>query len=397
MSKLMRMLVFQLVAAVALYAFTTQIALSQTEEEAKEIMVNALTLFKAQRYSESIPYFEKLVKIVPDVPEINFAYGFALLAKSKQDATPEEAKILAEKALEQFKAAKENGLNDPSNDALIKLLSGEISEGEGESFSSNPEANKLVNQGEVYFAQGKYDESIAAFQKALEIDPNIYQAAISLGDCYVAKKDWTNAENYYQKAIEIDPTRETAYRYSATPLMRQEKYEEARDRYIEAFITEPYSGMSQRGITQWAEVTGAKLGHPAVDIPEFSHDSAGKPVTKMNENSLTEGSKAWVAYSVTRENWYKEKFVKTFPGEKEYRHTLQEEIEAIRSTLKSAKNQNLSHPHFAVLQKLDDEGLLESFILMSQADEGIAADYAEYITNNRDKLRKYVLHYVIKN
>ena len=30
----------------------------------------------------------------------------------------------------------------------------------------------------------------------------------------------------------IDPTRETAYRYSATPFMNQKKYDQARERYI---------------------------------------------------------------------------------------------------------------------------------------------------------------------
>ncbi len=396
MSKFMRMMAFHLVIAIAVFSFTATLVNAQTEEELKESMVKALTLFEAKRYSESIPHFELLVKVMPDAPQLRFAYGFALLAKSKQDATPEEAQILSAKALEQFKAAKQHGLNDPTNESLIKLLSGEINSEDEGSYSENPEANKSMNQGEAYFAQGKYDDALKSFQKALDLDPTIYQAAVSGADSYLSKGDLANAEIWYQKAIKIDPNRETAYRYSATPLMQQEKYDEARDRYIEALITEPYSQMSPRGITQWAQVTGAKLGHPKVDIPEVSYDSAGKPTTKMNENSLTEGSKAWLAYSLARENWYKEKFAKTFPNEKKYRHTLQEEAEAIRSTLKSAKDQNLSHPDFDILQKLDTDGLLEAFILMSEADEGIAEDHAEYLKNNRAKLRQYVLNYVIK-
>lgn len=367
---------------------------AQTDAQLGEATIKGLQLYEQQRYVEAIPHFELLVKAIPDNAKLRFLYGFCLVAQSKQTDDAELAKQSSSRALEQFKIAKQLGLKDEMNDALIKILSGETSAGDS-NYSKNPEANKLVAEGENYFAQSKYDESIQAFQKALQLDPNIYQAALSLGDCYVFKKDWANAEKSYQKAIAIDPTIETAYRYSATPFMRQEKYDEARDRYIEAWITEPYSRMSPRGISQWAEVTGAELGHPKVDIPEIKYDANGKATTVMNENSLAEGSKAWLAYSLTRENWHKEKFAKTFPNEKEYRHTLQEEAEAIRNALKTAKDQKLSHPHFEILQKLDDEGLLEAFILMAQADEGIAEDHAAYLKVNRAKLRQYVLNYVI--
>lgn len=200
----------------------------------------------------------------------------------------------------------------------------------------------------------------------------------------------------YQKAITIDPLRETAYRYSGTPLMKQKKYDLARDRYIEAYITEPYSSMSPRGISQWAEITGAKLSHPKIDIPEFKYGADGKPTTVMNEKSLGEGSKAWLAYSLSRDAWRKEKFAKAFPNEKQYRHTVQEEAESIRSTLTSAKQQKLTHPHIEILQKLDNEGLLESFILISNPDKDIALDHAEYLKTNRAKLRQYVSNYMIQ-
>ena len=34
------------------------------------------------------------------------------------------------------------------------------------------------------------------------------------------KEDFKQAEVWYQRAIQIDPNKETAYRYSATPLMK---------------------------------------------------------------------------------------------------------------------------------------------------------------------------------
>jgi hypothetical protein len=50
----------------------------------------------------------------------------------------------------------------------------------------------------------------------------------------------------------------------------------------------------------------------------------------------------------------------------------------------------------SLLSKLNDEGFLEPFILLAIPDAGIAQDHVEYMKRNRDKLRQYVLKYVIK-
>jgi hypothetical protein len=52
-------------------------------------------------------------------------------------------------------------------------------------------------------------------------------------------------------------------------------------------------------------------------------------------------------------------------------------------------------PSLAILKQLDDEGLLEAFILMARPDDGIAADYQAYLKTNREKLRRYVTQNVI--
>jgi tetratricopeptide (TPR) repeat protein len=366
---------------------------AQTEEEIKEALVKSVTLLDQGKYLEAEPHLAKLVQFVPDSTELRVMYGTVLLVKSKQIGNNDEAKKAAALALEQFQTAKRLGAKDPKIDEMIAVLGGApVTSGAAK---ENPKSSAF-DQAEIKFAQSKYDEALPLYKNALEEDPKNYLAALYSADCLMQLGDFENAETYYQKAIVIDPDRETAYRYSATYLMKQKKYDQARDRYIDAYIAEPYGGMSTRGISQWAQATGAKLGHPKVDIPEFKYDSNGKPTTTINENSLTEGSKAWLAYSLARESWHKEKFAKTFPKEPKYRHTLQEEIEALRSTLASAKEQKLSHPHFDILQKLDSEGLLEAFILLGRPDDGIAEDYQAYRKDNRAKLKKYVLNYVIQ-
>jgi Flp pilus assembly protein TadD len=371
-------------------------AAAQTEKEVADAMVQAIRLFETQRFADAIPHFAVLAKAMPDSAEVRFMYGMSLLAHSKQTSDTNQAKQLSVQALEQLTKAKELGMKDEQLDSFIALLSGKPMPSSRPEYSLNKEAEKLMQEGEVFFAQSKYDDAIKNFDKALALDPKIYQAAVSAGDSYVAKGDWDNAEKSYQRAIAIDPNRETAYRYSATPFMRQKKYDLARDRYIEAFITEPYGSMSPRGITQWASVTGAKLGHPRVEVPEITFDAAGKAVPKLPISADDPTKRPWIAYIAVRESWKKDKFAKAFPKDAAYRHSLAEEVEALRAFSKAARDQKSTDEQVKLIDKMDAEGLLEAYVLLARADEGIANDHAEYLKNNRPKLRQYVTAYVIQ-
>ncbi len=110
-----------------------------------------------------------------------------------------------------------------------------------------------------------------------------------------------------------------------------------------------------------------------------------------------DGSSAWLVYGVTRAGWQKE-FVKKFPNEKAYRHSLAEELDALQSVVRLAaadkKTKNLS-PSLLKLKELNDKGLLESYILLARADQGISQDYVEYLKTNREKLRRYVVEYIL--
>lgn len=367
---------------------------AQTPEEIKKLD----ELLSQKNYFEAIPILEKVVANQPDNAEMQKYLGFGYLSKVATVKTEEEQKSFRVKARNALIKARDLGINDLQIEGLIDSIP--LDGSKKGKFSFIKEAEDLMNEAESFFAQSKYDEALAKYQKALEIDPKIYYAALFCGDAYLQKGKFDQAEIWYQKAIAINPYIETAYRYSATPLMRQEKYKEARDRYIEAYITQPYSKLSVSGLVNWGQVTRTRLGHPKIDIPETKTGEDGKQTTTINVNPLVDdGSMAWIAYSATREIWKKEKFAKTFPNERTYRHSLEEEVDALRSVVKMAnelkgKNAKLNE-QFVVLGKLDSEGLLESFILLAKADNDIAQQHFGYLKKNREKLRQYVLKYVI--
>jgi tetratricopeptide (TPR) repeat protein len=55
------------------------------------------------------------------------------------------------------------------------------------------------------FGEGKLDEAIAEYQKALELDPKFSDALHGLAQAYYAKNDFDNSIAMAQKILELDP------------------------------------------------------------------------------------------------------------------------------------------------------------------------------------------------
>ena len=380
-------------------SFPTQ---AQTDESTADLKRRASELLKQTKYTEALPLLERIATLEPNDGETQFYLAFALLGQATNTKDDAARKALRVRARNAFLKAKSLNFNEPKLDALILSVPEDGSDARG--FSSNAEANTLMKEGEAVFSQGKPDEALKKYQQALELDPKLYHAALFSGDIYLHKQDFAQAEVWYQKAIAIDPDKETAYRYSATPLMKQRKTEAARDRYIEAFITEPYNRFARGGLIQWAQATQTSLAHPEIDIPtNVTFDEKGDAKVNLDASAMLggndDGSFAWISYGTTRSTWRKEKFAKTFPNEAGYRHSLAEEADALRSVLSlvasDKKTKNLS-PSLARLKKLDEEGLLEAYILLARPDDGIILDHPAYLKQNRDKLRSYMTKYVVK-
>jgi tetratricopeptide (TPR) repeat protein len=374
---------------------------AQGGDSLAELKEQAVALMQQTRYTEALPLLEKIVAAEPGNAEMHFQLGFALIGQANNTQEGPTRRDLRIRARNAFVKAKELGVKEPIVEALIQSIPSDGSP--GAAFSQNAEANALMTRAEGSFAQGKFDDALKDYKRALELDPKLYHAALFSGDVFMEKGDYNQAEFWYQKAIAIDPNRETAYRYSATPLMKQGKTDEARDRYIEAFIVEPYSRFARAGLLQWGQATNTSLAHPKVDIPtRVTFDEKGDAKIDLDASALLggkdDGSFAWISYGTTRTEWHKEKFAKTFPNEKSYRHSLPEEADALRSVITLAtsdkKTKTLS-PSLAILKKLNDEGLLEAYILLALPDQGIVEDHPAYLKQNRDKLRRYMIAYVI--
>ena len=361
----------------------------------------ALKLLEDGKATAALPIFERLSNSNPEDGQVMFYFGFAVLSHAQTLTDPNARKQSRIRARAAMLKAREVGFKSPLLDSILETLPADG--GEEQRFSANADADTAMREGEAAFVQGNLDGALAAYQRASELDPKLYEAALFAGDMYFKKGQAFKTSEWYERAIAIAPDRETAYRYSASPLMEAGKLKDARARYIEAVVAEPFNRLAWAGLARWAERARVELAHPEIKAPTS--------VTPLKDNKMTinispdalgkdDGSAAWMMYGISRSVWATQKFAKEFPGEKEYRHSLREEADALRLVVESVKTQMKENKiktldaSLARLVKLHDEGLLEAYILFARADQGIAQDYVAYRKANRDKLRRYLMDYV---
>jgi tetratricopeptide (TPR) repeat protein len=395
--------IFRGVALVALLLLFSPAAqtFAQTSDSYETERARAARLLDEGRFLDALPVFEKLSKEQPKDAYVAFGLGFSTLAKANTEKDLEARKQGRIRARTILVRAKELGYDHPLLHSLLEAVrpDGESSE----TFSRNKAADEAMREGEAAFVQGDVDKALAAYQRALQLDPQLYEAALFAGDMYNKKGQLEQAGEWFARAIKINPERETAYRYWGIGYMNQDKMLEARDKFIEAFITEPYNRLAINNLVGWAQLNKVALNHPKIEIPTS--------VSPMEKGQMTitidpKSSPSWTLYGLSRAAWTTNnnaRFAKEYPNEKTYRHSLPEEAAALRlvaeaaaKDLKSGKVKALD-PSLANLVKLNEAGLLEAYILLARPDEGIVLDYAAYRKTNRDKLRRYVVEFVIAN
>src|SRR4029077_15460907 len=126
-----------------------------------------------------------------------------------------------------------------------------------------PEVDAAIKAGEATFAKGAWQEAISAYTSAWDLEHN-WGAALYLGDTYYAMQDSQRAGEWFARAIELDLNREQAYRYWGDALLKQGKMKEARQKYIEGVVAEPYSTTSVAGFRNW--LTKNKLAFKKIPI-----------------------------------------------------------------------------------------------------------------------------------
>jgi tetratricopeptide (TPR) repeat protein len=355
-------------------------------------------LFDQGKRLEALPLLEELVKANAKDDEMLVELAACLVDHAATLTDQEAAGKVRLRASDLLDQAWKLGNTSPLAMNLSQLLK-QLPESGAIKFSENPPANQFMRVGEAAFARRDYDEAIKDYSKALELEPTNYSAALFIGNAYDKKNDFARGAEWYQRAIKLDPNVETAYRYYADMLAREGDMVKARAMLIQAAVAEPYNRIVWRELHAWATLNNTHINKVLVAVPPAPRDPPGSGQPPAGPAAV------WQVYYATRANWQKGgEFEKRFPAEKEYRHSLSEESEALTSAAKvgeklkaDKKTAELvaNNTALALLLNLQQAGLIESYVLFSLGDAGIASDYAAYRAKNREKLQEYMDKFVV--
>lgn len=130
-------------------------------------------LLHSQRPAEALPPLRKAYRLAPDDPDVAVNLGGALVMNAKWS----EAVRFLEQALVQH----------PDNTRLwINLAAAHLGRLPLSSFAAQ-------------------DKAIAAYQRALELDPIAFSVHYNVGLIYAERQDWPQAEHWFQAALRANP------------------------------------------------------------------------------------------------------------------------------------------------------------------------------------------------
>ena len=359
-------------------------------------------LWHSEKRLEALPLYEELVKEFPKGWLYEERLADCYFAKTAQATDPAEIKELRVKTRNAAKKAIELG-----DTRVVAQSMANIDPDAKDTPAPEGSGAAFLKQAEKAFTAGDLQGAMALYGKAADADPKLYEAPLFAGDVAMRLKDLKTATKWFVQAIAIDPDRETAHRYWGDALMRLggDPFV-AREKFIDALVAEPYSKYAWQGIRQWAETEKAVILAPKIDRPGGPLVDAKKPNNiniTIDAGSIDDkkhpGSSAWMMYSLVRAGYRGDSFKKDFPDEKVYRHTLKEEDSALTLVATSVEEKKINpkklDESLRNLVELNHAGMLDCWILISGADNGVAQDYNTYRKEHRQLLHDYLSKYVV--
>jgi tetratricopeptide (TPR) repeat protein len=360
-----------------------------------EQATQANALYGSQNFVAALPLYEDLHKRHPRELMWDERLAMCLLGAS-QTYPDAQATAMRERAHQLLLEAKAAGDNSNLLQVVLEKMEAPAAATPARPPSSGMDA---FQRAEKAFSSGDLPGALKLYEESAAADPKFYEAPLEAGDTEYKRGNYAEAGTWFARAIAIDPDRETAYRYWGDCLMKAGDPKRAEDKFIDAVIAEPYTRTTRVGLKQWADLTKMSLSSPQVTLPpRATVDAKGASSVTIDPASLgNPTSSAVLAYSIGSTVWRNGMFQKTYPGEKQYRHSLAEEAQSIRVALSSLAK---TPPEkwdltWNTLSALDKDGMLECWILLDHADQGIAQDYVAYRAAHRDLLHTYIAKYDI--
>ena len=169
--------------------------------------------------------------------------------------------------------------------------------------------NDYHNLGNSLQESGRFDEAVAAYKKAVELNPNFSWSYHSLGDVLLKLEKWEEAVAAYKKAVELNPDFSWSYHNLGDALLKLRQWEEAAAAYrCEIALNSDFAwsfcnlGDALTQLKQWDEAIATYLKAVEIDgdLPGI-YEKLGYALgqTESDLNLFLEQSHL----QITPENW----------------------------------------------------------------------------------------------
>ena len=388
------------IAAVSLGLAVLSLAAAGIAQDNDAARANAL--YWEGKRPEALPLYENLTKAFPNEQLYFERLADCLGAEAVQLSDPAQIKAVRTRQRDAAKRAVELG---DTNEAVRMMAN--LDPGQPLYAGIVSPGKALLAEAEKAFTAGDFPTALAKYEAAAEADPKLYEAPLYAGDTAFRQGDLKTAALWFARAIAVNPDRETAYRYWGDAILKYGKDPmAAREKFIDAIVAEPYNRLAWQGLRQWAQLEKAMLMAPRIERPAGPVVDTKKPNTvniTLDAGAIDDkkhpGASAWAMYSLIRAGYMGDEFKKDFPNEKEYRHSLREESAALSGVAEGIKNQEVKQgdldESLRNVVELNNAGMLDCWILINGADNGIAQDYDAYRKQHRQLLHDYLSRFVV--
>ena len=169
--------------------------------------------------------------------------------------------------------------------------------------------NDYHDLGNSLQESGRFDEAVAAYKKAIELNPNFSWSYHSLGDVLLKIEKWEEAVAAYKKAVELNPDFSWSYHNLGDALLKLRQWEEAAVAYrCEIALNSDFAwsfcnlGDALTKLKQWDEAIATYLKAIEIDgdLPGI-YDKLGYALgqTESDLKLVLEQSQL----QITPENW----------------------------------------------------------------------------------------------
>lgn len=246
------------------------------------------------------------------------------------------------------------------------------------------EAWKYFNKAEVEFGKRNFEEAAKLYQKALDIEPQFYKAALYLGDCYYHMEYFMQAADKFEDAIKKFPKELEPRKYLVDALMEEEVYDKALGEAIATMAVYPDLVMKAK-LRNAARANGKRFSVDWVPRSVLPNKMALPPgVERYIAAEDTEPTGSWVDYVAAFEKIKGDCDEKGIIHQSKLTDAGYLEVYSWEQML-----ENSDDPQLSDARKMEKLGYLDCYALITCFHYDFYEQYLDFVAKNPEKVTAY--------